>query len=381
MEGVTDFPMRLWYHLVSQPDFMSTPFLRITESYPGGRLPQKFFPEIAIEPDTLPYEVTPQVMTANAYHLTYPVSKLLDKVRFVEINCGCPAPKTVGGGAGSSLLRDPNAWEVFLRDVERLLPADRIRIKMRTGYSDHLDFDRLLNGIKPIPFNQLTIHGRTKEQKYTGLARWDLIEQANQSLKVPVVGSGDICSLEDLKEKLTLAPSVNKFIIGRGALRNPWIFEEFRTGKPAEISPQDLILTLKTLGVFYQSWLTHPAKLIEFASTGIMRLTSGSPEFNWQSFYKTCLQELLGEETDTEVDFIPPVLGRVKLLWNYIRSSLPEAFFISPILRSKTIQQFSERYWRICHQENITDKPFSLSHNSQFDWVYTSNKKSPRDAN
>ena len=103
----------------------------------------------------------------------------------VEINCGCPSPKVVGHGAGSSLLRDPLLFEDFISYVSKHLPEGSFCVKIRTGYENEDKYFDLINSIKDLPLHKLTIHGRTREQKYMGHARWDLIAAATEICNYP----------------------------------------------------------------------------------------------------------------------------------------------------------------------------------------------------
>lgn len=143
----------------------------------------------------------------------------------VDINCGCPAKKVVNGGGGSSLLRD-------LPKMEKILKATRKAIKIPLTLKYRIGWDE--NSINAIEvgklaedcgIEQLAIHGRTRMQGYSGFADWNVIAEVKQAVKIPVVGSGDVCTVEQALKRLR-ETDVDGVMIGRGAMANPWIFRQ-----------------------------------------------------------------------------------------------------------------------------------------------------------
>ncbi len=99
MEGVTSLAMRLWFSLVSQPETMGTPFLRVTESFPLKELPWDYIPELTILKPYLSYRVIPQMMSVNAEEFMRAADLFSSIADFIELNCGCPSHTCVGKGA------------------------------------------------------------------------------------------------------------------------------------------------------------------------------------------------------------------------------------------------------------------------------------------
>ncbi|HAO99657.1 MAG TPA: tRNA dihydrouridine synthase DusB [Fibrobacteres bacterium] len=142
---------------------------------------------------------------------------------FVEINCGCPAPKVVSKGGGSGLLRDlPNLANI-LRQVKAAVTIP-VTIKVRVGWSDDLitlfETLKIAEGEGAAAF---VIHGRTRAQGYKGFANWNLIAEAKSRASIPVIGNGDILRAEDVLQRLETY-GVDGVAVGRGAMHNPWIF-------------------------------------------------------------------------------------------------------------------------------------------------------------
>ncbi|MEY2988734.1 MAG: hypothetical protein RJB13_2255, partial [Pseudomonadota bacterium] len=229
MEGVTDFATRFWLSQIASPDEATTPFLRVTKDYPSKRIPANFLPEIELSKEHGIVTCVPQLMASETEDLIRIGEHFLKKLPFVDINCGCPSPTVVGNGAGSSLLKCPDSFFRYLNQVVGALGPQRVSVKMRLGFQSEDEFESLLEVVKAFPLARLTIHGRTREDRYKGKARWHFINKAASQLNYPVIGSGDILDQSSLRERLALAPNVAGVMIGRGALRNPWIFASLRT--------------------------------------------------------------------------------------------------------------------------------------------------------
>ena len=142
----------------------------------------------------------------------------------VDINMGCPVPKIAKHNAGCSLMREPDH---AARVVEAMVEAVTIpvTVKMRAGWTDK---DRnapvLARKVQDAGASAITIHGRTAEQSYTGVADWELVRQVASDLRIPVFGSGDCVEPEQVVERMK--SGVSGVLVGRGVLRNPWILAQ-----------------------------------------------------------------------------------------------------------------------------------------------------------
>jgi nifR3 family TIM-barrel protein len=144
---------------------------------------------------------------------------------FVEINCGCPAPKIVRKGGGSGLLRDLDNLKAIIAQVKKAVNIP-VTVKVRIGWAE--DQINLLETQKVVEGEgaaALVIHGRTRAQGYKGLANWDLIALAKSKASIPVIGNGDILKVSDVVDRLEKY-GVDGVAVGRGAMHNPWIFRE-----------------------------------------------------------------------------------------------------------------------------------------------------------
>ena len=343
MEGVTDFATRLFFSLTSCPDEVSTPFLRVTQGFVKKRVPFIFAPEIFATQNSLtlpPYKTLLQIMGSQTDELAQFSKEVLDFVPFVELNCGCPSPKVIGHGAGSSILNDLGLMEQRLDTLCKSLGHQKLSLKMRTGFYHHDEFQGLINLVSKFPLAQLRIHGRTRPQRYQGLARWDLIEHAASICPFPVIASGDICDHSTYVERLQQAPTVSGSIVGRGAIRNPWIFEELRTGQQVRLKSETIVQSLYCFAIFQELQQSFPSDLWALAQN-LWKLQH-SQSLSWEEVFAECkikIQEV-AKDPSTEIPWNRYTLGRTKMFWNYFRSSLPESFFDPQIFRQNTVPDF-----------------------------------------
>ncbi|MDP4127491.1 MAG: tRNA dihydrouridine synthase DusB [Bacillota bacterium] len=144
------------------------------------------------------------------------------KANIIDINMGCPAPKIVKNDEGSALLKDlPRAKSIASAVVQAVNVP--VTVKMRLGWSDDtivaIELAKLLESVG---VQMLTVHGRTREQFYSGYADWDWIRRVKQAVRIPVVGNGDVAKPEDAGRMIEQT-GCDGVMIGRGALGNPWL--------------------------------------------------------------------------------------------------------------------------------------------------------------
>lgn len=154
----------------------------------------------------------------------------------VDINSGCPVPRVVRRGGGCELMRQPEHLGSMLKAVRKVLSVP-LTLKIRAGWDESsrncVEIARIAeaSGV-----SMLAVHGRTRSQQYRGLADWNIIREVSESVKIPVVGSGDVTDLASARERI--AAGVSGLMIGRAALSNPWIFSEIRAGLAGESFPR-----------------------------------------------------------------------------------------------------------------------------------------------
>ena len=175
----------------------------------------------------------------------------------IDVNCGCPSNTVTGRGAGSSLLKEPR----FLHEVARAVVqavSIPVTLKMRSGFEDISLFEENLKAAEESGVRYITLHPRTKVDGYGPPARWDLIARAKSLLKIPLVGNGDILTVEDALKMLETT-GCDGLMIGRGSVINPFIFHQIKAhfAKTTYTPRWDDLLSYLNI---YQSELLAPLK-------------------------------------------------------------------------------------------------------------------------
>ena len=142
----------------------------------------------------------------------------------LDINMGCPAPKVVKNGDGSALLKNPELAAKVLKDVVGNSEKP-VTLKIRKGWDDTcINAVEIAKIAEDCGISAIAIHGRTREQYYSGKADWDVIRQVKENVSIPVIGNGDVFEVEDAINMLNQT-NCDAIMIGRGAQGNPWIFK------------------------------------------------------------------------------------------------------------------------------------------------------------
>jgi tRNA-dihydrouridine synthase B len=142
----------------------------------------------------------------------------------IDINMGCPTPKITKNGEGSALMLNPNLAGKIISAVSKATNKP-VTVKIRKGWDESnvnaVEIAKIAedNGAKAI-----AIHGRTREQFYSGISDWDIISSVKEAVSIPVIGNGDVFSPEDAREML-IKTNCDAVMIGRGAQGNPWVFK------------------------------------------------------------------------------------------------------------------------------------------------------------
>lgn len=144
---------------------------------------------------------------------------------FIDVNMGCPVPKIVNNGEGSALMKNP---ELAASIIESMVKKSKkpVTVKIRKGFNDeNVNAVEVAKRLEQAGASLIAVHGRTREQFYSGVADWDIIRQVKEAASIPVIGNGDIRSPLDAK-KMIDETGCDMVMIGRAARGNPWIFKQ-----------------------------------------------------------------------------------------------------------------------------------------------------------
>lgn len=225
MQDVTDLAfMRTLARIGSLPDLLLTPYFRSTTT--TCALAEQNLRCIEGNETGVPIEA--QLAGSDAAALVRDARHLLSlPVRGINLNAGCPSPLVNRHGAGAGLLRTPENFREVLLALREAVPEGKLTVKCRLGWSDDSEFPELLRLLAEARPDMLMVHARTRRDLYGGHPRFEHVRRAVQEMDCPVLANGDILTPDDARHCLEQTGAAG-VMIGRGAVRNPYIFRQLR---------------------------------------------------------------------------------------------------------------------------------------------------------
>ena len=212
---------------------------------------KKTFHMLEKSPNEDPYSVQISGSSVDVVKQAVEILNEQNGIDIIDLNCGCPVPKVVGHGSGSSLLLDLPLMGSIIRTIKDTSNKNMTSVKIRLGFEkkNHVDIAKM---VEDSGADFIAVHGRTRSGKFTAPVDYDAIAEIKQSISIPVIANGDIDSYEKAKWVLEHTGS-DGVMIGRGAVGAPWIFHQLKTGD------KDIANSLK-----HEIIMEHFDKMIEF---------------------------------------------------------------------------------------------------------------------
>lgn len=183
-----------------------------------------------------------QIFGSEPKAIAYATQYIEEKADLIDLNFGCPAPKVVKNGDGSKLLQN---LDLAQKVAEAAVKSTNkpVTVKMRLGWNrEQMVAIELAKRLEDVGVKAITVHGRTREEFYAGMADWEMIRKVKEAVSIPVIGNGDVIDGPSAK-KMFDETGVDAIMIGRAALGKPWIFAEIRAylqGKEFQLSKQEM---------------------------------------------------------------------------------------------------------------------------------------------
>ena len=232
MAGVTDLPFRL---LCKEQGvgLICMEMVSAKAIYYNNKNTEEL---LKIHPDEKP--VSLQLFGSDADIMAEMAKKIEERpFAVLDVNMGCPVPKVVNNGEGSALMKNPKLVEEILTKLVKATYKP-VTVKIRKGFNDaNVNAVEIAKIAESCGVAAIAVHGRTREQYYSGKADWDIIKAVKEAVNIPVIGNGDVTDALSAKALLDHT-GCDGVMIGRGAQGNPWIFREITTYLETGVIPE-----------------------------------------------------------------------------------------------------------------------------------------------
>jgi tRNA-dihydrouridine synthase B len=251
MEGITDEAFRKTIlKLYPEWDYLATDFLRVPSA---GRYPLKFIfrhmGKDMMETEDITDKTMFQILTSHKSFTIDMVRQITElNIPWLDMNIGCPSNTVCKNRGGSYLLTNLHSLGQLVRDIRQNFPG-RFTCKVRIGYHDTEGFEDSIRMLNDEGVDMITVHARTRDDMYKAPARWEFIKRAVELSGVPIIGNGDVWCSADI-ERMLSETGCHGIMIGRGALKAPWIAQDYRRGFYNASSSE----TLERIKTFFQQY-------------------------------------------------------------------------------------------------------------------------------
>jgi len=220
LSGVTDLVFRRLVRRYAPESMIYTEMVNATEINHLRQLPR------LMEIDAHEQPISIQLFDCRPDFMAQAAEKAVTEgAKTIDINMGCPVNKITRKGGGSGLLRQPEIAQAIVKEVKQAVNVP-VTVKTRLGWNDdEINIIEFAQKMEEVGASMITVHGRTREQGYTGTARWDIIAQVKEKLTIPVIANGDIFSVEDALRCLEIT-NADGVMCSRGTLGYPFLVGE-----------------------------------------------------------------------------------------------------------------------------------------------------------